>query len=239
MDEFKIPNYNIFLPTSWDIHGVARMIVYARQDLKVNVVKDKNDDADLQHILLSIGQGKNEHFIDMYYREWKSCVSGQNSQRFHIDYFQRLTNIWRQCTSKQKDFLSIGDTNIDMFKANKPHYKHQSVADVLNDFLYEENSYQLVEEATRIRKVNDSIQKSCLDHVSTNCVSKVSQCSVQNVGDSDHLGLVVSKRAKEIVEQKRSTKRRVYKNFDADSFLQQLRLSKEKEISQTLLQHQI
>ena len=38
----------------------------------------------------------------------------------------------------------------------------------------------------------------------------------------------MSKRAKEIVEQKRSTKRRTYKNFDADSFLKQLSLFKEK-----------
>ena len=81
------------LPSSWKTHGLARIILYVNNDVEAKLIEDNARDQDLQHILVEVGKGKDKHVVDMYYREWKSCVSGQNSQRFHIDYFQCLTNI--------------------------------------------------------------------------------------------------------------------------------------------------
>ena len=218
-EKFKIPNYKIFFPSSWKKYELARIIVYVKEDLKIKTIEDKVEDEDIQHVLLEVGHGKNSHFVDMYYREWKSCVTDENNKEFHTNYLKRLTNIWRNCLSKEKDLVAVGDTNIDTFKANKPGYIHQDVADIFFDFLYEENCFQLVDEITRSRKVNDEIQMSCLDHVTVNSVDKISQCSAYSIGNSDHHALLVRRRSKEARQRKRCLKKRIYKQFNEDAFL--------------------
>ena len=76
---FSIENYNIILPNSWKRHGLARILVYVKNDIEVKIVEDRPEDDDLQHILLEVGLGKNKHMVDLYYREWKSCVTGNNN----------------------------------------------------------------------------------------------------------------------------------------------------------------
>ena len=89
-DKFHIDEYKIFLPTSWETNGVARVMVYVKNNVPVEKIEDNVANVDLQHVLLNIGKGKTKHCINVYYREWKSCVTQQNSNSYHIDYFTRL-----------------------------------------------------------------------------------------------------------------------------------------------------
>ena len=63
--------------------------------------------------------------------------------------------------------------------------------------------------------------------MSVNCIDKISQCYVYNIGDSDHEGIMVHKRSREIKDNKRCIKRRSYKNFEEHSF--KASISKAKE----------
>ena len=62
--------------------------------------------------------------------------------------------------------------------------------------------------------VNNEVQRSCYDHVTVNCIDKIAKPEVLGIGQSDHLGLLVTKKTRELRTCARTTKKRVYKNFD-------------------------
>ena len=102
-------------------------------------------------------------------------------------------NIWRRQTEQDKDFVSLGDMNICAKQMNDPSYIHNNLSEVLNDFMIEEGCHQMVEDYTRIRAVNGTVQRSCLDHATVSCLSKMNRCEVHGDGQSDHLGIMVTK----------------------------------------------
>ena len=54
----------------------------------------------------------------------------------------------------------------------------------------EENLTQLIQNYTKIRLVNNQIQRSCLDHIYVNCVNKISTPEIVPIGRSDCMGLL-------------------------------------------------
>ena len=163
-DKLKIEGYRIFLPSSWVENDRARIIVYANEEVGAKILHNAQDDSHLQNILLEVGYGRSKkHFVNFYYREWKSCVTGRNSKDAQYDYFSSLLNVWRNCTSEDKDFISCGDTNICSTKMDDPGYAHQELSDLYRDFLIEEGCHQIVDGVTRVRSVGGELQRSCLD----------------------------------------------------------------------------
>ena len=63
------------------------------------------------------------------------------------------------------------------------------------------------------------MQKSCLDHVTTNIPEKCSIPEVFNEGSSDHLPVMVTKFSREPRTQPKTIKKRNYKNFSVENFL--------------------
>ena len=89
--------------------------------------------------------------------------------------------------------------------------------------MHEENCSQLIDNFTRIRSVNGVLQRSCLDHATVNCVGKMSQPEVIWVGQSDHLGVLITK---EVRNYARTTRKRIYKNFNKEAFLNNIQEAK-------------
>ena len=58
LDIFYIEGYKIILPDSWDKHGVARVLVYANDELNVKKHGLKDEESHLQSIILEISIGK-------------------------------------------------------------------------------------------------------------------------------------------------------------------------------------
>ena len=216
-----IPDYKIILPDSWTEHGVARIIVYVKDDLKVKVIHGSDEEKQLQEILIEIGYGRSKpHFFSFFYREWTSCV--RQSNRYQAEDLDHLLNNWRACTAVNKDFIAMGDMNICAVRMDTPNYEHANLANQLRDFLLEEDCTQLIDQYTRIRKVKDTIQRSALDHAVVNCIQKISTPVIVGIGKSDHLGIFLTKSSREIRSNPRTTKKRVYKNFDSSAFRQDM-----------------
>jgi hypothetical protein len=78
-----------------------------------------------------------------------------------------------------------------------------------------------------MRSVNGNLQRSSLDHIISNCVSKMSPPEVHGVGKSDHLGIASCRSSKELRSTARTTKKRVYKHFDKTAFQSDMKLAKE------------
>ena len=212
-----IPEYRLILPDSWAKYDIARVIVYVKDDIKVKV-KHLDDNSDhLQSILLELGYGRcKPHLYNFYYREWKSCVRGDNLHQ--EEDLGHLLDVWRSATDTNLDFVAMGDMNLCAKLMEEPGYQHQRLATKLKDFLIEENCSQIIDDYTRIRNVNGVIQRSCLDHVTINCVNKISAPRIIGLGKSDHLGVVVTKSSREIRSNPRSIRKRIYKDFDKELF---------------------
>ena len=136
-------------------------------------------------------------------------------------------NIWRRLASLDKDFLASGDMNLDSKKWDDPNYNLEKMANLVKEFLLEEDCHQIIDEYTRIRDVNGVLQRSCLDHVTVNCVNKIININVLGVGQSDHLGVMVTKMSREMRTSPRTTRKRVYKNFVPCDFINDIRAAKE------------
>ena len=198
-DAFKIEGYNIILPSSWDRHGKARIIVFASDEIKVKIRNPNDDETHIQNILLEVGFGRSKsHLVSLYYREWKSCVTHESSSEHQHQYLSKLVDIWRRCNGEDKEFIALGDMNLCAKKMNEPGYIHSNLSEIVNDFNIEEDCHQLVDDFTRIREVNGLIQRSCLDHVTVNCLGKMSKPEIHGVGQSDHLGIMINKYTKEL-----------------------------------------
>ena len=99
--------------------------------------------------------------------------------------------------------------NICSKQMDNENYVHSDLADILQEFLLSENCSQLINQYTRMRSVNGILQRSSLDHIISNCVSKMSPPEVHGVGKSDHLGTASCRSSKELRSTARTTKKRV------------------------------
>ena len=70
---------------------------------------------------------------------------------------------------------------------------------------------------------NNIIKKSCLDHISTNATETWSKPEVLAAGNSDHLGIYITKYSKEIRHKPQTTKKRSYKYFNKGEFLNEIK----------------
>ena len=91
---------------------------------------------------------------------------------------------------------------------DQPGYVHSDLANILKEFLMTENCCQIVNGITRVRSVGGVLQRSCLDHVIVNCVNKMSSVEIIGIGESDHLGTLVTKQSKEIKRSSKTTMKR-------------------------------
>ena len=225
---FKIPGYSIILPESWILYNKARIIVYVNEELKFMICDLKDDEKHLQTITLEMGFGRSsKHFVNMYYREWKSIVTGENSLESQIQNLQKLMNVWQRCADSTKDFVSLGDMNLCAISWNESGFNYPNLANIVQDFMLSENCHQLVNDYTRIRSVGGVIQRSCLDHITTNCIAKMSKPEVIGLSKSDHLGVSIVKSSKEIRTSPKTTKKRIYKNFSQEIFLNDIKEAQE------------
>ena len=217
LEKFAIEDYKIFLPDSWLSHDKARVIVYAKEDINVKQIHLDPFSNHLQCINLEVGFGKcKKHFYSFFYREWTPCVSQQSSNQ--REDLQLIMDNWRNNNIDSRDLITMGDMNLCAIKMEKQGFEYSGLANIVKDFEMEENCTQLVHDYTRFRLVNNELQRSCLDHVYVNCVSKMSALNIIPIGKIDHMGILISKASKEIRFSQRTTLKRVYKCFDEQSF---------------------
>ena len=165
-EKLQIQGYKIFLPRSWETLGTARLIVYAKDDLKVKHLFPQDGCYDhIQNISLEVGYGRAKtHKCNFYYREWTSCKNKRNDLQNQKEDLELLLDIWRNCTQDDKDFIALGDMNLCAKRWEDQSYPLKDLANCVKDFMSEENCSQVIQNYTRIRAVNETVQRSCIDH---------------------------------------------------------------------------
>ena len=218
-EKLKIDGYSIELPQTWATHGQARLICYVSNDIKYSRKIFKNNDH-IPSITLEIGLGRaTRTIVHYYYREWKNGVTGEGNTTTQLVHLKQHINQWEELVHTGRDFVALGDANLCAMSWNENDFRYKELSNQVQNFLVQENCSQLVNKFTRIQKVGNTLQKSCLDHVTTNTPEKCNVPEVFATGNSDHLPVMVTKYSREVKTQPKTIKKRNYKNFNVSNFL--------------------
>ena len=219
-ENLHIDGYYIMLPQSWQCHGQARLIVYVKNGVHVKERKLDKSDSDLPSLSVELGLSREKKTcINMFYREFTGGVSGLGDTASQQDRLARQIGHWKNLFETGKDVLILGDSNLCAHKWEEDNYNHKQLANMVQDFLLEEASQQLVTKITRSELVAGEVQTSCIDHCYSDVEEKINGPFVEAVGDSDHLGVRIIKYCRTPVVKPQVMKKRCYKNFSVEHFL--------------------
>ena len=139
---------------------------------------------------------------------------------------RRMINVWRLLAKSNKDLVCLGDANLCAIKWNEDDYYLKDQAEMVQTFLLETGSSQFVKNYTRSEITSGGgVSRSCIDHCYSNAPGKISTPEVVAVGASDHLGVVVTKYTRADAAKPKVVKKRSYKNFTIENFLNEINSS--------------
>ena len=91
------------------------MIIYAKQELKVNVKNDSIASSDLPTFTCEISFGREKKTIVSYfYREFTGAVSGLRDKPSQKERLQRRINTWKNLCQGNKDVVILGDASLTL-----------------------------------------------------------------------------------------------------------------------------
>ena len=227
IEKLKVPGYNIHFPKSWDIHGYARVVLYYKNTFECPRVHELEDEH-LQSIWVKFGfkNSKAGYYCHTYREHTSNLGNSLHAQR------EKLRLLVDQCETalnhgnptEQNEVFILGDINLDSYKDRwlQRDYSLYSLAQIMQEFCNSNSVSQLVTDITRAQ-YNSVAQKtdlSCIDHIYTNCKYKCSAPTITNFGDSDHDIVGFVRLSKEPQESTRTIRKRSYKYFDTDQFLE-------------------
>ena len=118
------------------------------------------------------------------------------------------------------------DMNLDALDGRwlEPGYNLLSLSRMVQNTCNGYNFTQLVKEATRVQfnSIQSSTSISCIDHIYTNAKFRCSNVTITPFGNSDHDILSYTRFSKEPREPARTIRKRSYKKFNEEKYLQDL-----------------
>ena len=124
-------------------------------------------------------------------------MTGESSKASQLVQLQEHVHQWDTLVRGGRNFVALGDANICALHWNDQNFKHKALANEVHSFLLRESCFQLVKKYTRVQNVAGELQRSCLDHVTTNIPEKCTVPEVFHTGSSDHLPVMVTKLSRE------------------------------------------
>ena len=173
-ENLEIPGYRILLPRAWGAHGQARVMVYARNELKVTEVDIGRQNSDLPTITFEIGLGREKKtIVNFFYREFTGGVSGLDDINAQTDRLSRQVKHWKFLHRSKRDIVCLGDANLCAMRWYEEGYSQKDLAQMIQSFLVESASNQLIKEYTRSEVVQGGeVSRSCIDHLYKMCQRK-------------------------------------------------------------------
>ena len=163
-EKLNIDGHKIEFPQSWDSHGQARLICYVSESLKYTRKKLNESHDHIPSITLEIGLGKaTRTTVHYYYREWKNGVTGQDDASSQLTHLKHHISQWEEIANTGRNFVTLGDANLCALSWNENNFRHKDLSNEVQTFLLRETCSQLVNKYTRVQKVGNTIQRSCLD----------------------------------------------------------------------------
>ena len=225
----KIPGYTVLFPKSWTAHGFARVVVYVKNTLEFTQVTELEDDL-TQSIWIKAGFKKSKQIYFCHgYREHKNTEGGSVAAQSRS--LVRFLSQWEEAlchnTPTEPNEVHIcADMNLDSLNGKwlKPTYRLYYLSRLVQNICNANDFSQLVAEVTRLQynSVRNTTDVSCLDHLYCNVKFRCSRVSVVSAGTSDHDMITYTRLSKEPPIPARVIRKRSYKNFSEEKFLEDL-----------------
>ena len=140
-ENLKVENYRIFLPQSWQVHGQARILLYVREDLNINIKPLARENTDLPSVSCEIGVGKEKKTrVNFFYREWTSGVSGLDDNGSQSERLRRLVSHWKTLHAGGRDTIILGDANLCALKWEEETFQNKELALQIQEYMLEISS---------------------------------------------------------------------------------------------------
>ena len=225
----KIPGYQVLFPKSWAQHGFARVLVYVKKGFEFEQIHELEDES-VQSVWLKGGfkNGRKMYFCHGYREHTSSLGNSLNVQRSILERFlyQWEMALEHNTPAEPNEIHVSGDMNLDCLggKWLKPGYHLLSLSRLVQDTCNAHNLSQLVKEPTRLQynSIQNKTDISCIDHVYNNVKHWCSEVTVTSFGNSDHDMISYLRYSKEPPAPARTIRKRSYKNFNVDKYLDDL-----------------
>ena len=220
----KVPGYDLLFPSSWNINGQARVVVYVKKSFKYKQVETLQVD-DVQSVWIQGGFHQSKGI--MFCHSYREHLSGQNTAS-QLSYMKNFLDQWDAATeygnsSQLNEVHVMCDMNVDMLNERllEPDYHLLHLSRLIKSACDVNNLHQLVKNVTRIQynSVSKLTDMSCIDHVYTNMKHRCSFPVIIPFGDSDHDIVSYTRYSKELTSPSKVVCKRNYKNFFAYAFL--------------------
>ena len=220
----------MLLPKSWDSAGFARVAVYVKKTFQYTQLHELEDDV-VQSIWLKGGfkNSKQIYFCHGYREHQSSIGRSVSDQKIYLD---RYLSQWEVATlhgspPEPNEVHVCCDMNIDMHNDRwlKPDYSLLSLSKCIQSACSVSNFSQLVSGITRTQynSVRNMTDMSCIDHVYCNYKHRCSKVTITTNGASDHDQISYTRYSKNPPSPPRVIRKRSYKNFVKDAFIEDLK----------------
>merc|ERR1712055_760570 len=95
--------------------------------------------------------------VNFFYREFTNGVTGLNSAPDQIERLGRMIKHWQSLVRSNKDVICLGDANLCAVKWNDDSYYLKDQAEMVQTFLLETGSSQVVKKYTRSEIVRGGV----------------------------------------------------------------------------------
>ena len=217
--------------------GIARVAIYTHKSLRVKRRSDL-EDSRVSAVWLECGFPNQRSILFCAgYRQWRLVGQSDNisaSIPEQLSRWERFLDSWEKALEENKEVIVTLDANLDFLTwrnsnlpSNHNSRKLKPLVDALFDRILPLGVTQLVTGATRLERGQP---RAGLDHFYTNKPDKLSSMQTYFTGMSDHKLLKCTRFTKSFRPRSRLIRKRMFKNFDANMFKQELDDSNLEEI---------
>ena len=238
LEDLHIEGYLLYLDSAINTQiGMARVAVYTHTSLRVQRRPDLEDDT-IPAVWLECGlPGQQRILVCIGYRQWQLLGQQDNSSgsvSAQLGRWLTFLNKWESAINEGEEVIVAINANLDHLSwrsENLPPYhisvKLRPLTDALFDKILPLGVSQLVAGATHLTRGQ---ARSGLDHLYSNKPDKLSSVQTYITGLSDHKLIKVIRFAKSFRQNPRYIRKRTFKNFDTEQFLENLENSNLEEV---------
>ena len=223
IEDVQLADYDLFLSKTYENNdlAVSRVVAYKHHSL-VGTLREDLMSNNFSSIWMEVGLPKKKKIlVCQLYREWQylgQADSASNEIQAQLGRWVTFLDQWERAIDTGKEVIVMGDININYLKLDDLG-QLQPLADLMLQRIYPHGVQQCVKAPTRSWSGQ---QDSCLDHIYTNTPNKISQPEVKTRGSSDHKLILVTRFSRSFKESIRYCKKRSYKIFDEQKFLEEV-----------------
>ena len=232
LEDVQIDDYNLFLADTLNNPNlnVSRVAVYVQKDIVVKVRNDLMTD-DVSSIWLEVGLKRQKKFlVSNIYREWQCMGQGNHESgtiAAQLSRWESFLQKWETAIAAEYEIHVLGDINLNFLEfwtevseASAHFNRYRPLVHALLDHVIPHGFSQLITEVTRIQQ---NQTPALLDHLWTNKPDKLSNIQTFFVGGSDHKIISAIRHTKQSIRKPRIVKKRCFKKFNAEDFIEEVR----------------